>query len=194
MYVSESLNIRASHPYLLSSFDRVCLRNSQISRSYKMRALHNFHHAILFLWRCLCVCLVLGISSGAFVLSTSRFGKRIWDCNVTPIAPTCGGSRIYFSSPKQLALNTKTNMVDSSSGKEDDDDISQHTVSVDDNGNNNKANSTTTTTTTTTTATGYRPIESWHRENRNPNHVLDQLKREQAHWKGRFEDLGGDGI
>ena len=73
---------------------------------------------------------------------------------------------------------------------EDDDDISQHMLMV--------ANATTTTTMTNHNneegAKGYRPIEAWHQENRNPTHVLDHLKREQAHWKGKFEDLGGDGI
>ena len=65
---------------------------------------------------------------------------------------------------------------------DDDDDISQHSVMAEEN------------TVNMTTTSGYRPIEAWHEENRSPTHVLDSLKREQAHWKGKFEDLGGDGI
>jgi len=62
----------------------------------------------------------------------------------------------------------------------DDDDISQHVLFGANNNNNN--------------ATGYRAIEEWHKETSNPKQVLEQLKREQARWKAKFEDLGGDGI
>ena len=72
---------------------------------------------------------------------------------------------------------------------DDDDDISQHVIMV-----NDQNMTTTTTKTTTTGGGGYRPIEAWHQDNRSPTHVLDSLKREQAHWKSKFEDLGGDGI
>ena len=63
----------------------------------------------------------------------------------------------------------------------DDDDISQHAVMADQ-------------TSQQSSTAGYRSIESWHHANRNPIHVLDRLKREQAHWRSKFEDLGGDGI
>ena len=86
----------------------------------------------------------------------------------------------------------------------DDDDISQHEVMVPHDhgvGTNAMINNSTTTmtssssnTTTTTTATGYRRIEDWHNDNHDPQHVLKQLQQEQAKWKRKFEDLGGDGI
>ena len=71
----------------------------------------------------------------------------------------------------------------------DDDDISQHAIMADAIRDNNNQNMT-----MAAASPGYRPIEDWHNTNRNPTHVLDSLKREQAHWRGKFEDLGGDGI
>uniref|UniRef100_A0A7S3L6F2 Uncharacterized protein n=1 Tax=Amphora coffeiformis TaxID=265554 RepID=A0A7S3L6F2_9STRA len=154
-----------------------------------MRVANHVHHVFLFLWRCFFVCLIAEIRSGAFVLPSRGVasGGRCWYCDETPLATFYGSIRmVSFSPPRKLALY---NMADSSSSSEneDDDDISQHTIMIDDDDNTNA-------TTTLTMAKGYRPIESWHQENRNPTHVLDHLKREQAHWKGKFEDLGGDGI
>ena len=126
-------------------------------------------HVLLVLWLCL-LCLITDVRGGAFLASGK--GKR----HVTPLAASCG--RMPYSPRRQFALY----MVVVDSSMEDDDDISQHTIMVDN------------TNTTTATTKGYRPIESWHKENRNPTHVLDHLKREQAHWKGKFEDLSGDGI
>lgn len=44
------------------------------------------------------------------------------------------------------------------------------------------------------TRTGYRRIEDWHIETRDPSHVIKHLKLERAKWAKTFEDLGGDGI
>jgi hypothetical protein len=68
------------------------------------------------------------------------------------------------------------------------DDISQHEY-VDENANK-------TSETTNSKTTGYRRIEDWHEDQvtKNPQHVLIRLQQEQALWKNRFEDVGGDGI
>ena len=152
-----------------------------------MKAPISVHLAVMFLWRCLFVCLVMEIRAGAFVLPLGK-GRSRWHYHLTPLGPFCDTSRMPSSPPRQVTLYN--NKVDSFAEKEDDDDISQHNIMIDDDNHDNKANA----TKTTTTAKGYRPIESWHQENLNPSHVLDHLKREQAHWKGKFEDLGGDGI
>ena len=93
----------------------------------------------------------------------------------------------------------------------DDDDISQHEVMVPHstvvtdtaNSNNSTATSSSTNSTTTIATTaaaaaaankGYRRIEEWHNDNHDPQHVLKSLQQEQAKWKRKFEDLGGDGI
>ena len=72
---------------------------------------------------------------------------------------------------------------------QDDDEISQSMFMA-----NAKDGKNMTQATTCDAKQRYRPIEDWHQENQSPTHVLDSLKREQAHWKGKFQDLGGDGI
>jgi hypothetical protein len=70
----------------------------------------------------------------------------------------------------------------------DDDEISQHEY-MDENANK-------TSETTNSKTTGYRRIEDWHEDQvtKNPQHVLTRLQQEQALWKNKFEDVGGDGI
>lgn len=67
----------------------------------------------------------------------------------------------------------------------DDDDVSQHEF-MEENANRTTAKQT----------TGYRRIEDWHEDEvtRNPQTLLARLQQDQAQWKKRFEDLGGDGI
>ena len=36
---------------------------------------------------------------------------------------------------------------------------------------------------------GYRPIEEWHEETRDPKHAIQQLKEEKARWKKTFDNL-----
>lgn len=129
----------------------------------------------------LCLVLVLGGSTRkqegtffvkAFVLSTPTTAKHKHN--------SCSSRIILFDS-----LFDKDAVID-------DDDISQHAIMAD--AMTQDKNIQNTTTATPTSSGGYRPIEDWHHSNRNPSHVIDSLKRDQAHWKGKFEDLGGDGI
>lgn len=117
-----------------------------------------------------CLVYLIVEARGWVFLSLTKIRSDVTYCDLR--------GKICFAPQREFHLF----MVDSSI--EDDDDISQHFVMYD------EAN----TTSSNTTTAGYRPIEAWHKENRNPTHVLDHLKREQAHWKGKFEDLGGDGI
>ena len=103
------------------------------------------------------------------------------------IRPTPHRSACWFQ--KKLAFSHFVDDID-------DDDISQHSIMVEDgiNFTDTTTMSTNAASTNSTGGVGYRRIEDWNHSNRNPTHVLDSLKRDQAHWKGKFEDLGGDGI